>query len=310
MCLEDTPDYIFNQCQGHLGVETLGPESRLPPSALPGIMTSSCYPETAMPYHYVVILFLLLAAHVHAAPMELKLEQVRKDLGFAIRGITVIEPHEKCGERECLVTYLGVPLRTLLEYYYPKEWGGFEGEIQLIARDGYLGVVEASKVREKDAYLTIARADGKLFALDNNQQNERDVPLGPFYLVWDNREDSELQKLGAYGWPYQVNRIQLVSDARYSRLIPAGASASAQAGFTAFRTYCLTCHNLQGVGGRKVDTDMRLLITGKSRDELRAWISDPRTIRATTTMPPLNRNLDDKERARVIDQIVDFLEAR
>ena len=261
-----------------------------------------------MPYRYIVILFLLLAASVQAATLELKPEQVRKDLGFAITKITVIEPHENCGSRDCLVTYVGIPLRTLLEYYYPKEWPGFDGDIQLIARDGYLGIVAAGKARNKDAWLTFARADGKPFRIDNDRQNERGVSLGPFYLVWNNRNDPGLQKLGAYGWPYQVDRIQLVSDARYSRLIPPGASASARAGFDAFRTYCLNCHNLQGVGGTKVQTGMKQLVTGKSREELRAWIDAPKTLRPATTMPPLNPKLDDKNRARVIDQIVDYLE--
>ena len=261
-----------------------------------------------MPYRYFVILFLLLAAPVQAAPMELESEQVKKDLGFAIKEITVMEPHEKCGEPEYYIAYIGISLRTLLEYYYPKEWTDFDGEIQLLARDGYMGAVEASKARKKDAYLTFARADGKPFRIDNRQQNECDLPVGPFYLVWDNRRDPELQKLGSTGWPYQVDRIQLVSKSVYAELIPPGAPASAQAGFAAFKTNCLNCHNLRDVGGRKVDTDMKQLVTGKTRDELRSWISDPKTIRPTTTMPPFNDKLDDEERAQVIDQIVDYLE--
>lgn len=257
----------------------------------------------------VMILLLLLAASAHAAPRELVPAQVEKELGFAIREVTVIEPHEECGERACLVSYRGVSLRTLLEHYYPKEWPGFDGEIQLFALDGYLGVVAAGKARTKDAYLAFARADGKPFRIDNYRQNEHDVALGPFYLVWNNRNDPELQKLGAYGWPYQVDRIQLVSESTYDRLIPPGAPTSVQAGFSAFRTYCLNCHNLQGVGGRKVDADMKQLVAGKSRTELRDWITAPKTVRPATTMPPLNTKLDDRERARVIGQIVDYLEA-
>ena len=261
-----------------------------------------------MPYRTLMSCCLLLAASVQAAPLELKPGQVENDLGGSIQDITVIEPHEKCGEHECLVAYRGIALRTLLEHYYPKEWPDFDGEIQLFALDGYLGVVKASKARTKDAYLTFARADGKPFRIDNYRQNEHDVALGPFYLVWDNRHDPELQKLGGYGWPYQVNRIQLVSDAMYARLIPPGASASVLKGFADFRTYCLNCHNYKDVGGRKVETDMKQLVTGKSREILRAWINDPGKVRPTT-MPPLNTNLDARERARVIEQIIDYLEA-
>lgn len=260
-----------------------------------------------MPCNYVLILFMLLASHVHAAPMELSPEQVRKDLGSAIREISVIEPHEQCGETSYIVTYVGIPLRILIEYYYPGEWTGFSGDIHLIARDGYLGIVEAGKMREKDAYLVFARADAKPFLVDNNQQGERDVPLGPFYLVWDNIGDPDLQKMCSYGWPYQVDRIQLVSDSIYAGLIPPGASPSAQAGFAAFKTYCLGCHHINGVGGRKVGAEMKLLVNGKTREDLRAWISDPQKVRPATTMPPLNRGLDNKERQRVIDRIIEFL---
>jgi mono/diheme cytochrome c family protein len=266
------------------------------------------YPEARMSYCYVMTFCLLLAATVQAAPTVLVPEQVEKDLAPAVKDITVIEPHEQCGEHECLVSYRGIPLRTVLEHYYPKEWPAFDGEIQLFALDGYLGVVEASKARKKDAYLAFDRADGKPFRIDNYRQNEHDVALGPFYLIWDNRNDPELQKLGAYGWPYQVDQIDLVSEASYSRLIPPGAPASVQAGFAAFRTYCLNCHNLQGIGGRKVETDMKQLVAGKSREQLRAWINDPGKVRPTT-MPPLNTKLDDKERARVIEQIANYLES-
>jgi mono/diheme cytochrome c family protein len=206
------------------------------------------------------------------------------------------------------VTYRGIPLRALLEHYFPKEWPDFNGEIQLFAGDGYLGVVEAGKARQKDAWLVFARADGKPFRIDNYRQNEHDVALGPYYLVWDNRNDPELQKQGAYAWPYQVVRIQLVPDASYDRLIPPGASASVRAGFAGFRTYCMNCHNLQGAGGRKEEADMTQLVAGKSRETLRAWIDAPGKIRPTT-MPPLNTCLDPGERARVIGQIVDYLEA-
>lgn len=152
-----------------------------------------------MPYHCHVILFLLLTAPVQAAPLELMPKQVKQDLGSAGREITVIEPHERCGEPEHFVTYVGIPLRTLVEYYYPKQWTGFDGDIHLLAIDGYLGIVEARKAREKDAYLAFARADGKPFRIDNRRQNECNLPLGPFYLVWDNRKDPELQKEGATG---------------------------------------------------------------------------------------------------------------
>ena len=40
--------------------------------------------------------------------------------------------------------------------------------------------------------MTFARADDQPFTINNRNQQERDVPLAPFYLVWDNLENPEL----------------------------------------------------------------------------------------------------------------------
>lgn len=69
---------------------------------------------------------------------------------------------------------------------------GFDGVIVLSARDGYLGIVDLSKAREKEAFMTFAQAYGMPFRIDNGLQDEPSQPLGPFYLVWDNRSDLEL----------------------------------------------------------------------------------------------------------------------
>lgn len=103
-------------------------------------------------------------------------------------------------------------------------------------------------------------------------------------------------------------QIELVSKSVNAELVPSVASASAQEGFVAFKTYCLSCYHLQGVGGSIVQADIKQLVTGKTRNELRSWVDNHRKVSPGTNMPRLNENLEDKERARVIDQIVDFLE--
>lgn len=103
--------------------------------------------------------------------------------------------------------------------------------------------------------------------------------------------------------------MELVAGPLYPDLLPADATLSAKAGLEAYEHYCLSCHTIDGVGGQKVKEDMRKLVAGKSRDELRTWIGDPRRIRPCTTMPALNPALDADERQRAINQIVDFLES-
>ena len=90
-------------------------------------------------HRYAWAFLVLHVTSLHAAPMELDLEQLKKDLGFAVKEMTVIEPHKRCDGCEFTVTYVGIPFRKLIEYYYHEEWNGFSGDIHLIARDGYLG---------------------------------------------------------------------------------------------------------------------------------------------------------------------------
>jgi mono/diheme cytochrome c family protein len=250
----------------------------------------------------------LVAIQVQAAELGLNLDQINRDLGSGIVEITVLEPHMKCGKADCLVTYVGVPLGKLMQFYFPDTWSDFNGFIHFFTSDGYLSSVGAEKVRKQDAYLTFARADGKSFRIDNNQQNEKDLPLGPFYLVWDNLRDRELQKRGSYGWPYQVERIALLPGSVYDSLLPGNASPAAREGFAAWKTYCMGCHQIDGIGGMKYPVNLRELVKGKSRDELRAWISCPGSVRPETNMPPLNTRLGKQERSQVIERIIDYLE--
>jgi cytochrome c2 len=118
-----------------------------------------------------------------------------------------------------------------------------------------------------------------------------------------------LRKQGAYGWPYQVVSIELLPASAYDKLLPADATPAARAGFEDWKTYCMNCHRIDDVGGMKYPVDMRQLVNGKSRDELRAWINSPASLRPGTSMPPLNVYLDKQERSLVIERIVDYLES-
>jgi mono/diheme cytochrome c family protein len=253
-------------------------------------------------------LLLLLSITANAAVLDMDPDQVRKDLGHEAVEITVIEPHMMCGGAACEVAYIGIPLEKLMQYYFPGTWEGFNGVIHFYASDGYLAAIDTNKARSQDAWLTFARADGKPFRVDNEQQNERNLPLGPFYLVWDNLRNKALQQQGGYGWPYQVVRIELLPASVYDRLLPADAPPAIREGFGDWRQYCMGCHRIDGVGGTKNPTDMRALVKGKSGEELRAWISCPDSLRPGTTMPPLNVHLDRQERNQVIERISGYLE--
>lgn len=262
-----------------------------------------------MMYRYLAIVLVFLSLPAAAEPVALSTNQIIKDLAGDVQDLRVIELHESKDDQTTEVTYTAIPLQKVLNYVFPKGWDGFDGEIYFHALDGYLSVLESGRAREGYAYMAFKRADGKPFTIDNVNQNEKDVPLAPFYLVWDNLKNPALQTSNAYAWPYQVYQLELVSADRLQALLPDNASPSIEEGFYAFRDNCLSCHNIAGVGGRKFGMDVRQIIKGRSREELYEWIDRPSAINKYTSMPPLAPGITGENRVRVINSILDYLQS-
>jgi hypothetical protein len=57
------------------------------------------------------------------------------------------------------------------------------------------------------------------------------VPLGPFYLIWENIDDQQMRAEGDYAWPYQLAGVDLIrvsdplSEARAARELVAARAA-------------------------------------------------------------------------------------
>jgi len=262
-----------------------------------------------MRYRYLAIVLMFLGSHVFAEPLGMSVKQISKDLAADVVDIKVLELHESSEDKAVEVVYTGIPLQKLLQYLYPKTWQDFDGEIYFYALDGYLSILDAGKARQGEAYMTFARADGKVFTVDNRNQNEKDVPLAPFYLVWDNLNNPLLRTSNAYSWPYQVYQTELVPEAIIQKLLPPNASARVEAGFDAFRDNCLSCHNINGFGGKKYGMDVRQVIKALSREELYEWIDKPSAINKYTSMPPLAPGITGENRQRTINSIIDYLQA-
>jgi len=77
------------------------------------------------------------------------------------------------------------------------EWEAKTKTIEFRALDGYVSRVDVTRLANGKAYMAFARADRSPFTVNNLAQNEKNVPLGPYYLIWDNRADPELLLEGA-----------------------------------------------------------------------------------------------------------------
>ena len=158
-----------------------------------------------------------------------------------------------------------------------------------------------------NAYLAFARADEEHFELVNC--GRLSTELGPYYLIWDNIKDPALIKQDGYGWPYQVTRVDLRPVNAYDPLLPANPSQQVHDGFVLFKEYCLTCHQIADIGGRKLTTDLRQSLCPLTESDLRELINYPSCALRSGGMPVLNEWLQGDERKHTVDLIAAYLRA-
>jgi mono/diheme cytochrome c family protein len=152
------------------------------------------------------------------------------------------------------MTYRAIPLLALLQATaaYPfdtleaRATDGFVAQIplELVTRGAKGGAV---------AYLAVEDPAHPWPTLPN-----RKTSAGPFYLVWDHPQRSDVR---VEQWPYALASIALAQSPvhRWPQLsLPAShsAAAAAQSGQKVFVTFCLPCHQLNGAGVGKVGPDL------------------------------------------------------
>ncbi|EIC28607.1 MULTISPECIES: c-type cytochrome [Methylomicrobium] len=258
----------------------------------------------------ILPVFLAMAVFGKAGAVELPPPaDLSSQYALPSRQVIVVEPHESTNERQKRVEYTALPIDGLLTRWFGDRWTSEEAEIVFLAKDGYRSVVPGPKLKKYRAFLAFARSDGAPFTVDNSSQNERKIPLSPYYLVWDNKKEPELLRQGAYGWPYQVTAVEWHSKSEDRALLPARASPMLEQGFAETKEYCLTCHNIRGIGGKKYPVDLIRALCRWQEPDLKAWIDSPSRVKPGTAMPPLARLLPEAERQRMIGRIVGYLGA-
>jgi hypothetical protein len=131
--------------------------------------------------------------------------------------VEVRNPHLALGADAPRVALRGFPAVPLLDALLGPDWRAGDREVAFRAADGYLSTIPAAQFTRCRAWLVHARADGAAFITDNAYQGKRDVPLGPWYLVWDNIDSPDLIQLGDHDWPYQVVDVSAVASGSVDR---------------------------------------------------------------------------------------------
>ncbi len=257
--------------------------------------------------HGVVMLFAGVA--ILAAASEVPLPKPAADLdGMTPAPITVIEPTRSMPLKPVEVTYTGYPAVPLLDAWLGERWRRPDAVIGFEGRDGYLSMIPAARFLRYPAYLVYARTDGDDFSVETPPLNHR-VSLGPWYLVWDNLLHSELQADGATYWPYQVNKVAMIDAQRLARLYPPMLPERYRAGAALTEKYCLSCHQVNGVGGSKMPIDLGQWAAGQSFARFATWVLDPSAKNPLTAMPALATERPAAERQMMARQIYGYLRA-
>lgn len=248
-----------------------------------------------------IFLVLLLSNHSNAALLP-KVEELERLLAESPEKIEVVEPHLIDGGHQPHVVYLGYSVEKVFRVIFGAEWKSAATTIEFRALDGYVSRIPSERFDMYHAYLVFAKYHAREFKVDNVLQRERDVPLGPYYLVWDNTHHSELIAEGGTYWPYQVNEI-LMSQSPEQGLDQGGKSHYPPE----LVKYCLSCHQVNGFGGRKASFDLaeQTKILGEAK--FLAWVLDPASIRPDTKMPAINEGMPETERRALAKRLFEYL---
>ena len=255
----------------------------------------------------LAVLFAVSMSPVRAAELP-SAERLTERMGAPAATLTVHEPHLSVGDRRVAIEYVGYPAVDVLARLFGTDWHEQARTVELRALDGYVSRIDVARFLDDTAFLAFARADGAPFDIDNLRQNQTDVPLGPWYLVWDNISNPALLAEGASDWPYQVHEVNLVSLSD-AALLPDGLAADLREGAELARRYCLQCHKVNGFGGEKFPGNLAAIARVHAEPDFIRWVLSPSAVRSSTTMPPLSDRLPDAERRRIAKALFDYLTA-
>lgn len=199
----------------------------------------------------------------------------------AVQTVAIEDPYYKTRK-----SFRACPLRQVLALGFGE--GALvkpDGEFFLRARDGYVKTVRAKLIGEDGAFLAFADAEHAQ-GTDPGWQpiDRRQVDPGPYYLVWSKPEQRDAHR---YPWPYQLVAIEISSFAReYPHAIPSTAKPDSPPwrGFAIFRDECVSCHAINGEGG-KIGPDLnvpRSIVEYRPVQQIKAYIRDPASFRYTS----------------------------
>jgi mono/diheme cytochrome c family protein len=255
-----------------------------------------------------IALLLLTSNRSTFAAILPETEELKKKVAQAPVAITVAEPHLSSKSHLVKVSYVGYPIEKVLDLLFGPSWKESDRDLEFRALDGYVSRIHLEHFKKYRAYLVFARQDNKPFEVDNPGQNQKKVPLGPYYLAWDNLSTPELLALGTTHWPYQVTEI-LQAPSIKAALLPGNLATQYSEHADLAQKYCLPCHQINGHGGNKYPSNLAEQVKKMNEQQFINWVLAPNTVKPGTTMPPMGGNLPKPEREKIARKLYEYLQA-
>lgn len=130
-------------------------------------------------------------------------------------------------------------------------------------------------------------------------------------MIQYNFDDSEIEDLIAFfewvgnidtnGFPPEPDLADKIQGGQLTSTQGVGAAPSNQPEM--FRTICVSCHALGGIGGN-VGPTLDDVAQRYSQDELNKWLEDPQSVKPGTSMPKLP--MDDAVRTEIVTFLMGY----
>jgi len=232
-----------------------------------------------------------------AVVKRVDLETLKKKCELA--AVVIEDPYYKKKK-----TFLALPLKQVLALGFERKPAELAREDFLFeALDGYVKPAAGARVLEDGGYLAFADADRTHDGQPGWEPiDRRQLDPGPYYIVWSKPDQSDAK---GYPWPYQLAAIEIVHfEKKYPFTLPGGVAEDSPAwrGFRTFREQCISCHSVNGQGG-KIGPDLNVpksIVEYRPIDQVKAYIRDPETFRYSSM--PAHHELSDAQ----LDELIAY----
>jgi mono/diheme cytochrome c family protein len=201
-------------------------------------------------------LALILSAHGRAQVLTISSGSIKKiftrnQLLKSKNLKTLIVPLDPTYNKE--MTYQAVPLTDLLEGLPHRD----DSTLNFKCLDGFSAALDIKKVLAKES-----NASHAFIAIEDPHKawprvKNGKVATGPFYLVWESPEKSNVQQ---EEWPFALAGFEIKASLaeQFPKTLIETQSVHVKNGYSVFMKNCFACHTMNGEGNSRLGPDLNL----------------------------------------------------